>query len=142
MELGFHDFQQGFSVQGGSPDIINNVERIKIAPGTYSNSGDWLVKVMHRGGSDQDYSIVITADATIQPKADLTVFNESIYLSSQNPLQNDIVSLRYLLYTTCPFSSKGALLYEIFPKKTSLSTLITFPFKKFLNEKGKAFSFR
>jgi len=89
-----NDFQQGFSVQGGSPDVINNVERIKIAPGTYSNSGDWLVKVMHRGGSDQDYSIVITADATIQPKADLTVFNESIYLSSQNPLQNDIVSLR------------------------------------------------
>ena len=89
-----NDFQQGFSVQGGSPDVINNVERIKIAPGVYSNSGDWLVKVMHRGGSDQDYSIVITADATIQPKADLTVFNESIYLSSQNPLQNDIVSLR------------------------------------------------
>ncbi len=89
-----NDFQQGFSVQGGSHDVINNVERIKIAPGVYSNSGDWLVKVMHRGGSDQDYSIVITADATIQPKADLTVFNESIYLSSQNPLQNDIVSLR------------------------------------------------
>ena len=89
-----NDFSSGFSSQGGSPDSVNNVERIKIAPGVYSNSGEWLVKVMHRGGSDQDYSIVITADATIQPKADLTVFNESIYLSSQNPLQNDIVSLR------------------------------------------------
>ena len=89
-----NDFSAGFSAQGGSADNVNNVERIKIAPGTYTNSGEWLVKVMHRGGSDQDYSIVITADATIQPKADLTVFNESIYLSSQNPLQNDIVSLR------------------------------------------------
>ncbi len=89
-----NDFASGFSVQGGNSDTVNNVERIRIAPGTYTNSGEWLVKVMHRGGSDQDYSIVITADASIQPKADLTVFNESIYLSSQNPLQNDIVSLR------------------------------------------------
>lgn len=89
-----NDFASGFSTQGGTSDDLNNVERIKIAPGTLSNSGNWLVKVMHRTGNEQDFSIVITGDMSIQPKSDLTTFNESIYLSSQNPLQNDIVSLR------------------------------------------------
>ena len=89
-----NDFSSGFSKQGGTADNLNNVERIKIAPGTLSNTGNWLVKVMHRGGNEQDFSIVITGDMTIQPKSDLTTFNESIYLSSQNPLQNDIVSVR------------------------------------------------
>ena len=43
-----NDFQQGFLHKEAVLIVINNVERIKIAPGTYSNSGDWLVKVMHR----------------------------------------------------------------------------------------------
>ncbi|RJU84379.1 MAG: hypothetical protein DWB99_00475 [Candidatus Poseidoniales archaeon] len=89
-----NDFASGFSKQGGTADDLNNVERIKIAPGTFTNSGNWLVKVMHRGGNEQDFSIVITGDMSIQPKSDLTTFNESIYLSSQNPLQNDVVSVR------------------------------------------------
>ena len=89
-----NDFASGFSKQGGTADNLNNVERIKIAPGTLTNSGNWLVKVMHRGGNEQDFSIVITGDMSIQPKSDLTTFNESIYLSSQNPLQNDVVSVR------------------------------------------------
>ena len=89
-----NDFASGFSKQGGTADDVNNVERIKLQPGTFSNSGNWLVKVMHRGGNEQDFSIVITGDMSIQPKSDLTTFNESIYLSSQNPLQNDVVSVR------------------------------------------------
>ena len=89
-----NDFSSGFSTQGGTADELNNVERIKIAPDTYTNSGKWLVKVMHRSGDTQKYSIVMTADASLQPKSDLTTFNGSIYLSSQSPLQNDIISIR------------------------------------------------
>lgn len=89
-----NQFTSGFSNQGGSADDINNVERIKIAPETYTNSGNWVVKVLHRSGTKQAYSLVISADAILEQKSDLTTFNESIYLSSQNPLQNDIVSIR------------------------------------------------
>ncbi len=62
-----NDFASGFSKQGGTADDVNNVERIKLQPGTFSNSGNWLVKVMHRGGNEQDFSIVITGDMSIQP---------------------------------------------------------------------------
>ena len=89
-----NNFASGFSTQAGTADGLNNVERIKLAPDTLSNSGNWLVKVMHRSGNQQDYSIVITGDMSIQSKSDLTTFNESIFLSSQNPLQNDVVSVR------------------------------------------------
>ena len=49
---------------------------------------------MHRGGVNQDFSIVITGDATLVSRPDILAFPESIYLSSESPLQNDVVSVR------------------------------------------------
>ena len=64
-----NQFSQGFSTSGGTADNINNVERIRVAPGTLSGgAGTWIVKVLHRGGNSQDFSIVVTADATPRPR--------------------------------------------------------------------------
>ena len=86
-------FSNGFSQTGGSSDNLNNVERIKIAPSTSLQSGEWLLKVSHRGGEAQDFSIVLVADASYEPKVDLAVFDSSISLSTDNPLKNDLFSL-------------------------------------------------
>ena len=43
---------------------------------------------------NQDFSIVITGDATLVSRPDILAFPESIYLSSESPLQNDVVSVR------------------------------------------------
>ena len=87
-------FSNGFTQSGGQADDVNNVERIKIAPGTSSNSGQWLVKVMHRGGTSQAFGLVMSAKATPNPMADYTTFDGSIVTSSTNPLKNDLVTLR------------------------------------------------
>ena len=89
-----NNFNSGYSVTGGSSDTVNNVERVSIAPNVMTNSGQWLVQVMHRGGIDQDFSIVITGDASIVSRPDLLAFPESIFISSESPLQNDVVSVR------------------------------------------------
>ena len=89
-----NNFASGFSVTGGTADTLNNVERISLAPQIGSTSGQWLVQILHRGGSNQDFSIVMTADASLISRPDLVTFPESIYLSSESPLQNDIFSLR------------------------------------------------
>ena len=89
-----NNFNAGFSVTGGSSDTRNNVEKVSIAPNTLSNSGQWLVQVIHRGGVDQDFSIVITGDASLIARPDIFAFPESIFLSSESPLQNDVVSVR------------------------------------------------
>ena len=89
-----NNFNAGYSVMGGVSDSLNNVERISIAPNSVVNSGQWLVKVMHRGGVNQDFSIVITGDATLVSRPDIVAFSESILLSSVTPLQNDVVSVR------------------------------------------------
>ena len=86
-------FSNGFTQSGGQADDVNNVERIKIAPGTSSNSGQWLVKVMHRGGTSQAFGLVMSAKATPNPMADYTTFDGSIVSSSINPLKNDLVRL-------------------------------------------------
>ena len=89
-----NNFNAGYSVIGGVGDSLNNVERVRIAPNSVTNSGQWLVQVMHRGGVNQDFSIVITGDATLVSRPDILAFPESIYLSSESPLQNDVVSVR------------------------------------------------
>ena len=89
-----NNFNSGYSALGGTSDSLNNVERISIEPNTMSNAGQWLVQVIHRGGVNQDFSIVITGDASIVSRPDLYAFPESIYLSSESPLQNDVVSVR------------------------------------------------
>ena len=84
----------GFSVQNGVHDNQNNVERIKIAPSSALPSGKWQVLVSHAGGLDQTFSMVITADATLDEKADLMTFDGSIFSSSESPLVNDLITIR------------------------------------------------
>ena len=75
-------------------DSINNVERIKVAPGVLTTAGQWQVKVIHRGGTAQSFGLVLVADATSTPKSDLATYNGSIVPSSQNPLKNDVITLQ------------------------------------------------
>ena len=90
--LGNH-FSSGASIIGGSADNLNNIERIRIPAGATTQTGDWMVTVEHKGGSSQRYSIVITAEATLIPTADLTTFGNSILPSSSTPLIGDLVSI-------------------------------------------------
>ena len=48
-----NNFNGGYSVIGVSSDTKNNMERISIPSGSLTNSGQWLVQVIHRGGVDQ-----------------------------------------------------------------------------------------
>ena len=90
-----NDFAQGFTTTGGTPDSVNNVERIRVAPGTLpAGLGDYVVKVLHRGGTEQDFALVMSAVATPTPQPDLAVFDGSILSSSENPLKDDLISIR------------------------------------------------
>ena len=86
-------FASGVSITGGTADNLNNIERIRIPAGATTQNGDWMVSVEHRGGNSQRYSIVVAADATLIPTADLTVFGNSILPSSSTPLVGDLVSI-------------------------------------------------
>lgn len=88
-----NNFANGISVTGGSADDLNNVERVRLPAGTSTQSGEWMVMVEHRGGGNQRFSIVLAADATLIPKADLATFGNSILPSSFTPLAGDIVSV-------------------------------------------------
>jgi len=87
-------FTNGVSTTGGSADSLNNVERIRIPAGVLSESGEWLVKVMHRGGFTQPFSLVMAADANPTPKPDLATHANSIQVSSESPLVNEAVSIK------------------------------------------------
>jgi len=126
-----NDFSQGFSVpppngggSSGTADAVNNVERIRIAPGTLaSGSGNWVVKVLHSGGTDQDFALVMSAVATPTPQPDLAVFDGSIVASSENPLKNDLISIRLAWVnqgtsTTAPFD----IILEDTTAQTTLAT--------------------
>ena len=89
-----NDFASGFSTTGGTADSINNVERIKVAPGVLTTSGQWQVKVLHRGGTAQTFGLILVANATSNPQSDLATYNGSIVPSSQNPLKNDVITLQ------------------------------------------------
>ncbi|MGA0380557.1 MAG: S8 family serine peptidase, partial [Candidatus Poseidoniaceae archaeon] len=88
-----NNFANGVSVVGGSADDVNNIERIRLPAGTSTQNGEWMVMVEHRGGGTQRFSIVMAADATLIPKADLTTFGNSILPSSFTPLVGDLVSV-------------------------------------------------
>ncbi|MGB1364793.1 MAG: S8 family serine peptidase [Candidatus Poseidoniaceae archaeon] len=88
-----NNFANGVSVSGGTADNLNNIERVRIPAGTNTQSGEWMVMVEHRGGSNQRFSVVMAADATLIPKADLTTFGNSILPSSSTPLVGDLVSI-------------------------------------------------
>ena len=87
-------FNNGFSIPNGVHDSVNNVERIRIAPSSSLPSGQWQISVVHAGGMDQAFSLVVTGDANLVPVADLTTFAGSIYSSSASPLVNDLITLR------------------------------------------------
>ena len=89
-----NDFSSGFSTTGGTADTINNVERIKIAPGVLTSTGQWQVKVVHRGGTTQSFGLVLVADATSNLQSDLATYNGSIVPSSQEPLKNDLITIQ------------------------------------------------
>ena len=84
----------GFSVPNGVHDDVNNVERINIAPNSALSSGKWQLTVSHAGGLDQAYALVVTADATLDQKADLLAFDGAIFPSSESPLVNDLITIR------------------------------------------------
>ena len=88
-----NNFANGVSVVGGTADDVNNIERIRLPAGTSTQNGEWMVMVEHRGGGTQRFSIVMAADATLIPKADLTTFGNSILPSSFTPLVGDLVSV-------------------------------------------------
>ena len=90
-----NQFASGASTLGGVADDVNNVERIHIPAGSMTaTTGDWILKVVHRGGSTQDFGLVMAAVATPNPRADLTVFDGSILTSSASPLKDDVISIR------------------------------------------------
>ena len=90
-----NDFSQGYSTTGGTADDLNNVERIRVAPGVLpAGTDNYIIKVMHRGGTAQDFALVLSAVATATPQPDLAVFDGSILLSSENPLKDDLISIR------------------------------------------------
>ena len=59
-----------------------------------AGSADYVLKVLHRGGTQQDFALVMSAVATPTPQPDLAVFDGSILSSSENPLKDDLVSIR------------------------------------------------
>ena len=87
-------FSNGFSTPNGVHDSVNNVERIKISPNSVLPSGKWQLTVTHAGGLDQAYAVVVTADASLDQKADLVAFEGSIFPSSESPLVNDLITIR------------------------------------------------
>ena len=90
-----NDFSNGFTKTGGTADDINNVERLRVAPGVLpSGSANYILKVLHRGGTQQDFALIMSAVASPTPQSDLAVFDGSILPSSENPLKNDLISIR------------------------------------------------
>lgn len=89
-----NQFLNGATTSGGTADDVNNVERIHIPAGVLpSSQGQWIVKVLHRGGTSQDFGLVMSAVATPTPQPDLAVFDGSIVTSSVNPLRNDLIAI-------------------------------------------------
>lgn len=89
-----NDFLNGVSTTGGSADTLNNVERIKVEPNVLTTSGQWQIKVLHSGGVSQKFSLIVVADATPNPQADLATYDGSIVPSSAEPLKNDLITLQ------------------------------------------------
>ena len=88
-----NNFANGISVTGGTADDLNNIERVRLPAGASTQTGEWMLMIEHRGGGTQRFSVVLAADATLIPKADLTTFGNSILPSSLTPLVGDLVSV-------------------------------------------------
>ncbi len=86
-----NNFVSGFSEQGGSPDRLNNVERIRLPS---AQSGIWTIEIGHAGGFLQDFSLVVSANSTEVQSSDLTVVQNSISPSDTSPLQGDTILIQ------------------------------------------------
>jgi uncharacterized membrane protein len=124
-----NDFSQGYSIMpptggsSGTADDLNNVERIRVAPGTLSSgSGNWVIKVLHRGGTDQDFALVMSAVATPTPQPDLAVFDGSILSSSENPLKDDLISIRLAWVNQ---GTSTAPSYDVMLEDTTTQTVLS-----------------
>ena len=79
---------------GGTNDVLNNVERIKLSPGQISTTGLWTVEVSHAGGAEQEFALVISGSGSSSPQPDLAVDAGSIWISSPSPLVNENLLIR------------------------------------------------
>ncbi len=79
-------FQNGLSTTGGSPDNLNNVERVKLGS---TQTGNWSIQVSNSGGAEQDYSVVITAMGNENPVSDLATISNSLWVSTSDPLEGE-----------------------------------------------------
>ena len=86
-----NNFANGFSVEGGNRDQLNNLERVKLAS---TQLGIWTVQIGHSGGFAQDYTLLLSAIGEEKQEPDLTVIQNSIYSSDLNPLQGDTISIQ------------------------------------------------
>ena len=86
-----NNFLSGFSVQGNSPDRLNNVERIRLPS---AQSGIWTIEIGHAGGFLQDFSLIVSANASEVQSSDLTVVQNSISPSDTSPLQGDTILIQ------------------------------------------------
>jgi uncharacterized membrane protein len=89
-----NNFVSGFSQSGGTTDVVNNVERIKIATGSLSGIGTWQVKVTSSSGLDQRFALVMSADATSANAPDLASIADSIFIYPSSPLAGEAVPVR------------------------------------------------
>ena len=94
-----NDFSNGFSTTGGVKDSLNNVERVRLSTGA---TGDWTISVAHSGGSQQGYSVIISAVGNENPMSDIAVFGGSMWASQTIPLENDYVLLRMAWVNQAP----------------------------------------
>ena len=69
----------GISVTGGTADNLNNIERVRLPAGAGTQTGEWMLMIEHRGGGTQRFSVVLAADATLIPKADLTTLETACF---------------------------------------------------------------
>jgi uncharacterized membrane protein len=85
-----NNFISGYSISGGTSDIKNNVERVKLDS---LEIGTWIVEVGNSKGNAQDYSLVISAIAEETSESDLSIIPDSISSINPNPLQGDLISI-------------------------------------------------
>lgn len=102
-----NDFANGVSATNGVTDSVNVIERIELPAGTSSQSGSWSVQVAHRGGMEQSFAIVVTADGVHDPATDLAVFSDSITPSSTDPLVNELLSITTSWINQAPLAASS-----------------------------------
>jgi len=89
-----NNFASGQSITGGSKDSVNNVERIRLLPGSQTQTGQWSVMIANDGGGKQGFALITTANGSISPSSDLVTYDDSILTSMESPLVNDVITIQ------------------------------------------------